>query len=130
MHDDNITGNPGAPSTDSVDGLLRASHVVFNNFMNSYHLSTSSKGFLASISLDLLPSLDAALVVALDINVINVDNNDNNVLLVQLNRFHNYFYYVIFALTFYEVDIQLNRKLGATTHNNHTLAHICFFSTI
>jgi len=98
MHDDNITGNPGAPSTDSVDGLLRASHVVVNNFMNSYHLSTPSTGFLESISLDLLPSLDAAFVVALDINV---DNNDNNVLLVQLNRFHNYFYYVIFALTFY-----------------------------
>ena len=63
----------------------------------------------------------------LDISVASIDNNGTDVSLDQLSCFHNCFYYVIFCSYFLLSNFKLSRKSGATTHNNYTLGHVCFF---
>ena len=81
----------------TIDGLLQAGHAVSDNVIDKYYSSNVGRHpwdghdqYLIT-TLDLPPSLAVAAL----------DNNCTNIPLDQLSRFHNYFYYVTFALTYY-----------------------------
>jgi len=88
----------------TINGLLRAGPAVSEHIIDKYHSSPSSTGSLelarltSRQGLDLLSSL---VVAALDIvNVATIENNGTNIMMDQLSRFDNCFYYVILCSCF------------------------------